>query len=750
MGHIKIDTKSFEKEKKVVKEDPLKKEKASAKQPFKFNTFSGVFVPSVLAIFGAVMFLILPKVLGGVGLLPMLGIILLAHSVSIATAFSLSAIATNIKVRGGGLYYLISRSLGSEFGGALGVQLFLAQTVGVSFYSIAFARGLSVVFASVNIILPEVYIAFFSCLAFGMIAWGGAKFVVKIQYFILAAIGLALVSIFLGEGTGLYVPELVATTSIPFWVAFAMFFPAVTGIDAGVGMSGDLKDPKKSLVKGTFIAIIVTMFAYIVLAMKLSYVATLSELFTNPMIIQTISIVPALVLLGILLATFSSALSYFMAAPRTLRALAQDNIFSSKIKFLGKSIGNSTEPRAALIVSIIIACLVIFTGDLDFVSQVVAIFFLNVYGWVNGAAFFEKISKNPSYRPSFNSPWIISFYGMIISYVIMYLFNPGVMIISILFQVIVFVILSKTKSSIKLESVWEGVLFQSLRRVVSRIEKTAKSKKNWRPTVVAFCANDTNRNLMFSLLDWIGSHTGIVKFYYLMSGKVEKSTKKREIIEEDMKNYIKENRLELYPRVIDSENFRQTVETILQSETIGNLPPNTAILHFDKSFDIDKLALLAVRLKKNVVILKNNSGFSDFKYIDVWWDDPDNGNLMLMLAYLISHSKAWMEKEASIRLFKAVKNQKEADEFRAKLNKLLIDSRINNVALHIVIERKKKMPQIIRENSHYADLVLLGFPHFDKRKGVSQNLTKDIEKYTEGLTTSLVVLANDKIDFRIN
>ena len=106
--------------------------------PYKFNTFSGVFVPSVLAILGAVMYYIAPKVTGGLGLVQMVAVVVLAHSITIATAFSISSIATNIRVKGGGLYYLISRSLGTEFGGSIGIQLFLAQTIAVAFYTIAF------------------------------------------------------------------------------------------------------------------------------------------------------------------------------------------------------------------------------------------------------------------------------------------------------------------------------------------------------------------------------------------------------------------------------------------------------------------------------------------------------------------------------------------------------------------------------------------------------------------------------------
>jgi hypothetical protein len=173
------------------------------------------------------------------------------------------------------------------------------------------------------------------------------------------------------------------------------------------------------------------------------------------------------------------------------------------------------------------------------------------------------------------------------------------------------------------------------------------------------------------------------------------------------------------------------------------------LIHFDDRFQIDKLTKLTKRLKKNVVILRNNSGFSDFKFIDVWWDDPDNGNLMVLLAYLISHSKTWMDKDASIRLFKVVKNQEDAELFRNKLQKLIDDSRIDNIILKVIIDKKKAIPKIIKENSHYADLVMIGMPHV-KKEGISRSTMNEIKKYTDGLTTSLVVLANDKIDFKIN
>ncbi len=125
----------------------------------KFNTFGGVFVPAVLAIFGAVVYYITPRLLGGLGLLKMLAILLIAHSVTIATAFSIAGISTNIRVKGGGLYYLISRSLGTEIGGSMGIQLFLAQTISISFYTIAFSKAVMSIFSMFGMVVPEVWIA---------------------------------------------------------------------------------------------------------------------------------------------------------------------------------------------------------------------------------------------------------------------------------------------------------------------------------------------------------------------------------------------------------------------------------------------------------------------------------------------------------------------------------------------------------------------------------------------------------------
>jgi amino acid transporter len=725
-------------------EAPIKKKLPDKK----FGTFAGVFMPSLLTILGAVMYLILPQVVGGVGLLKTILIILIAHSVTISTAYSISAISTNIKVRGGGLYYLISRSLGSEFGGSLGIQLYLAQTIAASFYAIAFARGFGAVLSYFGILIPEFQLAIISLILFGTIVLIGAQFVVKLQYFILAAILLSLVSIFLGPNTVDLTSVVVASSGLSFWVAFAMFFPAVTGIDAGVGMSGELKDPKKSLVRGTFMAIFVTMAVYLVLVIKLSFSASANELFTNPQIMQKISLFSPLIIFGIIMATSSSALSSLMTSPRCLVAMAEDKVLPKFLSFLGKKSKKNGEPRIAVIFSLIIGIAVITLGSLELVSQIVAMFFLSVYGWINGSAFFEKISHNPSYRPTFNAPTYVSFYGMMASYIVMYLFNPLIMISVIIIQGLLFFYLYKSSKSMKIEGVWAGVSFRFMKLFLKSMDKNAKTVKNWRPTLLAFSTKEINNHPIASLLHWISSKSSITKMYFLHKGKIKKDDEKNKQHQESMNKYVRENDLDLFPRSIASEDFKSTIEDLAQAETIGNLPLNTILLDFDKDLKLNELTKNLKSLDKNLIILRNQSGFSGFKTVDVWWRSRRNGNFMILLAYLITHSKRWLEEGATIRVLNISDGSEESKKDIRHVEKVLKDSRIENIELKVIPKENKQIKSIIHEHSASSDLVILGLTNLDK--STNKRLADHIEKFTKKLKVSLIVFATDKIDFRVN
>ena len=239
----------------------------------KFGTFGGVFIPSILTILGVIMYLRLPWIVGQAGLITSIAIILVAHLISITTGLSVSSIATDKKVKGGGTYYIISRSLGLPIGGTLGLALFVGLSFSVSLYLIGFAESFlgywdieitrnSVRVTGTIILIIVTAVTFLS-----------TQLAIKTQYYIMGAILLSLLSIFLGKHDYTVTEPSILTisTSVPFILLFGIFFPAVTGFEAGVSMSGDLKDSKRSIPRGTILAIITGLVVYIFLVFFFSY-----------------------------------------------------------------------------------------------------------------------------------------------------------------------------------------------------------------------------------------------------------------------------------------------------------------------------------------------------------------------------------------------------------------------------------------------------------------------------------------------
>ena len=221
------------------------------------GTFGGVFTPSILTILGIILFRRLGYVVGSAGLLQALLMLVLATAISVNTSMSLSAIATSRRVRGGGDYYLISRSLGVEYGGALGVLLFLAQAVSVAFYCVGFGEGVAAIVGGADLLVRVAAVG--AAVGLFGLAYAGVDLATRFQYIIMAILAAALASFFVGAyaawDPGLLRASLTpgpAAAEISFWPLFAIFFPAVTGFTQGVSMSGDLKDASRSLPRGTF------------------------------------------------------------------------------------------------------------------------------------------------------------------------------------------------------------------------------------------------------------------------------------------------------------------------------------------------------------------------------------------------------------------------------------------------------------------------------------------------------------------
>ncbi len=679
----------------------------------RFGTFTGVFTPNILTILGIILFLRVGWVVGQAGLWGALTIVVLANLISFLTGLSLSAIATSMDVRAGGNYYLISRSLGLEVGGAIGIPLYLSQAISIAFYIIGFTEALLAIefFQQFDPRLIATAVA----LLFALIAYVGADFALRIQFFILAVLVIALISFFAG-GWNSFVPINFAanyTSGNNFWTVFAVFFPAVTGIEVGISLSGDLKDPSKSIPKGTILSIVVTAVVYILAVFWFAAHLTADELINNNLAMQSVALVPGLILAGVWASTLSSALGSVLAAPRTLQAIAQDRVLPT---WMAGKMGSQTEPRVAVLLSAAVAIGVIWLGDLNFVAPIISMFFLNTYGMVNLVAGIEKLVGNPSYRPRFQIPWPVSLLGAMGCYGAMFLISPVATIIAIVITYGVFFALERRQVRRTWGDVKSGIWTALARYALLQLETEPRSPKNWRPNLIVFTGQPHNREQLVAVADWLSLGRGIVTFFQLIIGDVEKLVGKnlRETARRQIRNYIQNHGMTAFAEAEVVADFQQGALTLAQSHGIGNLAPNSILLGWSRTsqgriMQVDLMRQL-VAVRKSVLFLNYDyeRGFGQKRIINVWWQGRGgNADLKLLLAYLIQQHGDWFQSQ--IRLLRIIDGKDGISQTQKHLEQMLADVRVEAEPM-VIVRQDPRQPiaEVIKENSRDADLTLLG------------------------------------------
>ena len=444
----------------------------------KFGTFQGVFTPSALTIFGVIMYLRLGWMVGNVGLAATLLIVVLASAITFLTALSIAATATNMKVAGGGAYYMISRSLGLEAGGAVGIPLYFAQALGISFYLSGFAEAV----LNIYDVWPAPTVALVALgLLFGL-AFKSADIALKSQLLILGLIIISLFSFFLGDSPDPATLESLRVDSLEvgFWTAFAVFFPAVTGIEAGISMSGDLKKPGKSLPLGTIAAVLCGLVIYIAIPIFLAATVADSEALKSSKIMQKIATHESLILVGVWGATLSSAMGALLGAPRTLQALARDGVLSKYLRFLGRGFGTDDAPRIATVATLVVASAGILLGDLNAIAPVLAMFFLTSYGVLNFSAGIEGMIGNPAWRPRFKTPWWLSLAGSGGCFVAMFMIDPGSTFIALLVSATVYYLMKRKNIQREFGDLRHGMLLFLAHYSIFKLSELPPNLKSWR------------------------------------------------------------------------------------------------------------------------------------------------------------------------------------------------------------------------------------------------------------------------------
>lgn len=696
--------------------------KASSNSAGALGTFAGVFTPSILTILGIILFLRLGFVVGQAGLLQALMVICLANVISVLTSISLAAIATNLRVKGGGYYYIISRTLGLEFGGALGIVLFLAQSVSIGFYLIGFGEALSALLPPSLWTSPQL-LALYALLPLFLLSWMGADWATRFQYLVMVFLALALGSFFLGGSIKWEMSTAAANWTAPagglgFWVVFAVFFPAVTGFTQGVNMSGDLRDPTRSLPLGTFAAVGLSMLIYVLAAVVLAGSLPAETLQTEYAAMQKVAYGNWLVLIGVIAATLSSAMASFLGAPRILQSLASDRIFPWLLPF-AQGVGPMNNPRRGVLFSAGIALGIIGLGKLNAIAPLVSMFFLLSYGLLNYATFYEARSQSPSFRPTFryfNSR--LSLIGALACLGVMLAINPASGIAAVAVLGALYQYLKRTSGPAKWADSQRSYHLQQVRTHLLAAARESEHPRHWRPQILAFSDDPQRRPQLLKMSQWLEGGSGLTTMVNITEGQGLKTLRERNSRQEALTKDILANESHVFALGIAAPDLQTGIHILLQSYGVGPLQANTVLLHWFHnpshagwvSTDPARNLRTAFRLGYNILMLDAGetkwqtlmAGKENSLRIDIWWWGEATSRLMLLLGYLLTRDQFW--EDAQINVYGA-KGSDAQSAWNEDLQIVLDNYRIQATSSWVEAEDA----QAIVKHSGDASLIFLPF-----------------------------------------
>lgn len=715
------------------------------------STFAGVFTPSILTILGIILFLRLGYIVGEAGLSQTLIIVALANLISILTSLSLAAIATNMQVKAGGDYYLISRTLGHSFGGAIGIVLFLAQTVSIAFYCLGFAE-------LVATLLPQLFvdiqaIAALAILVLFVFAWLGADWATRFQYVVMACLVLALASFFIGAyqhwNIELFHDNLaVSGNDVSFWTVFALFFPAVTGFTQGVSMSGELKDPGHSLPLGTFSAVLLSVFIYFIAVFFYAGSISRHDLLEVPNPMTQVALSDSLIVIGVFAATLSSAMASYLGAPRILQSLSRDRLWKSLMPF-GKGEGSNDNPRRGVLLATAIALLTVYLGQLNMIAPVVTMFFLISYGLINFATYFEASSKSPSFRPVFR--WFnadLSLLGSLLCLGAMLAVNILAGLTALIVLLSIYFYLRNTGMRSRWADGWRSYHLYQVREHLLAAFREPAHPRDWRPNFLLFPMNYPGRQTLYRFATLLEAQSGFTTVVRIVLGQGVELIKRKQEQELALQEELQQEQLPAFPLVVTAPSIDTGIHTLIQAYGIGPLRANTVLLPWPigEGWDIHQPGhsyahhlRIAMRLQCNLLIMVEPqietadllSEHEDTR-IDIWWSGGASSNLALLLAYLLQRNDNW--RESKLRLLCTPYQNKPVDlEY---LKHYLADIRIP-----AEVEAVEAInPEILKTQSTDAGMIFLPF-----RLHQEQFLTINGEPLADllpGLPTTALVLAN--------
>lgn len=713
-----------------------------------FGTFGGVFTPSLLTILGVVMFMSAGLVIGEAGLWGALTILCLSNSITFLTSLSIAAISTNTPVKGGGAYFLISRSLGPEPGGAIGLTLFLAQALSVPFYVLGFTEALCVAFPNVS---PHFnLITYATTAALFILNLVGASWAIRVQYFILATLALSIIT-FIGGGLERFTWENLQQNthsaygvtpghSYDFWSIFAIYFPAVTGIMTGVNMSGDLRSPATSIPRGTLLAVGVSFAIYATELIVSAGAQTRQQLthhFHETLLEQALFGARWLVVAGVFAATLSSALGSMLGAPRILQALARDDIFPPLSPF-AQGRGSGDEPTRGLWLTFSLSLAVLAwaasardagdSGALNAVGSILTMFFLYAYGMTNIAAFAESFTRNPSFRPRFRYfHWLTALLGALGCLAVALLINWRAALLAVALILALFLYVQQRVLESSYGDVRRGFYYSRMRQNLLKLAAQPQHAKNWRPNTLILSGNPNTRYTLTQYAVWLEGRRGLATLVELMVGPLRDMLAQREEALRRLQGFIDQHRMEAFCEVLVTEDFKQGLSALLQCHAVGPLKPNLLVVGWPtqtaRAEALHHLLTTASTLRVSAVVISDkglpiNHLRPRPRRVDIWWRGQQNGSLMLILAYLLCHNIEWSNHHVRVLRSLNAPDDRFADlaaEAEAEMAAMLDEARIKGEA--VVVRQAGPFAHTLRAHSADATVVMIGLTPPRERAG---------------------------------
>jgi len=578
----------------------------------------------------------------------------------------------------------------------------------------------------------------------------GGDVTVKLILPIVAVIGLAILSFFLGvlfQTGGADPGRIDWNARIPegmgFWAGFAIVFPAFTGNTMGIGLSGELGDPQREIPWGTKLATLISFVMYSLIAVFLAMGASPAELVGNRMIMADVSVWGPLVYTGLVVASLSSLIGSMVVAPRTLQAMSEDGILP--VSRLFRSLwGGKREPLPALIFSTAIAAPLLFLADLEIIAGFVTMFFLITYMADCSASLLENVSNNPSYRPARRAPWWLSMVGVIMALVAAVNIDARIFGVSVLFLAASIWYARRRIPSPATQTIFTSVLFRLEREAALLLRSAQMAAKNWQPTVQAISLDPLDKRPVTKFLDWVGARHGMVHLCQMIPylGDFTAQIAERERAVENLDLFIAARRSHLIPDVILT---RDLSASILDRAQTGGHTANTLFfaVEDDSLAEAEMLSpiyhqLLAIR--KNILMLRyGHRLFGNKREIYIWWSKPENGQLMVILSYILLSQRDWKDAHVTICYVADDENAWEQERY---LKGLIESSRFQIGALRyrrFSFNEEKGIYRIIAEASRDADLVFLGLSE-------TMEITEYMAQWTDLHTDALFVRSNGDAD----